>query len=475
MPCTSYADDHIENLTESRSGVILVSTSEFDKTESDILAHVPEPKTAYEDSTSESEPALKISPEDNYNIHGQATYIFQKKPGFDAPYDGPQSLTHSPEKGYSTTFTGFLGARLWKGSELYWNPEAIQAVPLSNLHGLSGLTNSEQQKTSGPNPIFYNARLYLRQIVGFGGGREAVEDGPNQLAGMVDKRRLTVTVGTLSITDIFENAKYAHDPRTQFLNWSFFTYGAFDYAADARGYTSGGAAELYYDDWALRVGRFMVPKVSNGLQLDPQIMKYHGDQIEVEHSHTFRDQPGKIRILAFRNQAVMGRFDDAIAFAVAHGGVPDVGNVRKNTTKVGFGVSFEQAVSNDIGIFVRGSWADGETETYSFAEIENSLTGGMLAKGNSWGRERDTVGLAFAQNGLGSSHRAYLAAGGLGAFIGDGQLPHYEPERIVEAFYDINLIKSTSFMVDMQRIENPAYNADRGPVNVFSVRLHAEF
>ena len=351
----------------------------------------------------------------------------------------------------------------------------IQAVPLSKLHGLGGLTNAEQQKTSGSNPTFYIARLYLRQTFGFGGGLEAVEDGPNQLASMVDKRRLALTIGTLSIMDIFENSKYAHDPRTQFLNWSFFTYGAFDFASDARGYTRGGAAEVYYDDWALRVGRFMVPKESNGLPLEKRIMKYHGDQIEVEHSHMLRNQPGKLRILAFRNQAIMGRFDDAIAFSIVNSGVPDVGKVRKNTTKVGFGVSFDQVLTDDIGMFLRGSWADGKTETYAFTEIENSLTGGALVKGSRWGRERDTVGIALAQNGLGKSHRAYLARGGLGAFIGDDQLPHYKPERILEAFYDINLVKGTFFMVNMQHIENPAYNPDRGPINIFSARLHAEF
>ncbi|AMO98577.1 carbohydrate-selective porin, OprB family protein [Collimonas arenae] len=231
--------------------------------------------------------------EESWGIKGQATYIWQKKPSFDAAYSGPNSLGIQAEKGYSFSGTLFFGARLWHGAEFYFDPEVVQAVPMSNLTGLGGMVNSEQQKSSGPNPTFYRARLFLRQTWGLGGEREAVESAQNQLAGMVDKRRLVLTVGNVSILDIFDNNAYAHDGRTQFMNWALSTYGAYDYAGDTRGYTWGAAAEYYYDDWVLRAGRFMVPLESNGQRLDTRITKFHADQIELEHDHTISGQPGK--------------------------------------------------------------------------------------------------------------------------------------------------------------------------------------
>ena len=350
----------------------------------------------------------------------------------------------------------------------------IQSVPLSTLHGLGGLTNAEQQKTSGPNPKFYKARLFLRQTFGLGGGQDAVESGPNQLAGMVDRKRVVVTVGNLGLIDIFDNNAYAHDPRTQFVNWTFLTHGAFDYAADARGYSNGAAVEYYHDEWAVRAARFMVPRQSNGLALDLNIGKHYGDQVELERGHTLGDQAGKVRLLAFRNRAVMGSYADSIAYAQVNGGVPDVGNVRKENMKYGFGLSLEQSLRSDVGVFARASWADGKTETYSFTEIENSVSAGVAVKGDSWGRPNDTFGLAAAQNGLNKDHRNYLSLGGLGAFIGDGKL-NYRPERIVEGYYNIKVFKSSSVMLGYQRISNPAYNADRGPVSVATLRLRTEF
>ncbi|HWZ47082.1 MAG TPA: carbohydrate porin [Herbaspirillum sp.] len=425
-----------------------------------------------------TEPEKNI-PEERWNAKFQQTYIWQDKPSFNAPYTGPNSLSGAQEEGRSSTATAFFGLRTWQGGELYFDPEMSQSTAMSGLHGLGGLTNSEQQKSSGPNPIFYRARLFLRQTFGFGGGQDAVESGQNQLAGMVDKRRLVVTVGNLAINDIFDKNAYANDPRTQFTNWTFLTQGAYDYASDARGYSWGAVAEYYYDDWAFRIGRFMVPIQSNGLSLDTRIGKYHGDQFEIEHAHTIGDQPGKLKFLVFRNKENMGSYADAIAYAQANGGTPDVANVRKDNVKLGYGINLEQALRSDVGLFARASWNDGSTETYSFTEIENSISTGLAVQGDSWGRADDTFGLAVAQNGLNKDHREYLALGGLGAFIGDGQLINYRPERIVEAYYNMSLYKkedkSVALMAGMQHIDNPAYNADRGPVNVFTVRIHTEF
>lgn len=409
-----------------------------------------------------------------WNIKSQATYIQQQKPYLNAAYSGPNSLSTQAEKGYSFTGTMFFGLRTWQGGELYFDPEVVQAEAISNLTGSGGLTNSEQQKTGSPKPVFYPARLFVRQTWSLGGEKELVNSAANKLAGMTDKRRVLLTVGNISPIDIFDNNAYAHDARTQFLNWALLTHGAFDYAADARGYTWGVASEYYYYDWAFRAGRFMVPSESNGLQLDNSILNHYGDQLELEHAHTVTDQPGKLRLLVFRNKAFMGGYQDALAIAPNNGGVPSVALVRKERMKYGLGISLEQSVSSDIGIFGRGSWNDGASETYSFTEIDNSMSAGVSVKGMRWGRKSDTFAFALVQNGLSNAHRDYLAAGGLGFFLGDGRL-NYRPEQIIETYYDINLAKNTSGMLDLQQIYNPAYNADRGPAMIISMRLHTEF
>ena len=284
-----------------------------------------------------------------------------------------------------------------------------------------------------------------------------------------------LTAGNLSAIDIFDDNAYAHDPRTQFLNWALITHGAYDFPADVRGYTWGAALEYFGDGWAVRAGRFLQPKQPNGQSLDWQAFKHYGDQVELERSHEIAGQPGKLRLLAFRARARMSRFRDALDLGAQTGTVPDINSVRTGTqTKSGLGVNLEQAISADAGVFARAMWADGQTETYAFTEIDRSLSGGVSLKGGSWGRAEDTVGVALARNGLSSARRDYLAAGGLGFFIGDGKL-NYAPETILEAFYSWKATKAAWVSADWQYIRNPAYNADRGPVNVVTLRLHGEF
>jgi len=412
--------------------------------------------------------------EETWNAHFQTTYIWQAKPSFPAAYSGDFSLRPEHEKAYSFSATASLGWRPWRGGELYFDPELVQGVPLSDLRGLAGMTNGEQQKTSGPNPTLYRARLYLRQTWNLGGEQETVESDWHQLAGMVAKRRVVVTAGNLAVVDIFDNSAFAHDARTQFMNWALLAHGAYDFAADARGYTWGAAIEYFHDDWVLRGGRFMQPAESNGLTLDTNIFRHYGDQIELEHAHVFRKQPGKLRILAFRSKADMGSFRDALADAPNNGGIPDVARVRTERSKYGFGLSAEQNLTADIGLFGRASWNDGASETYAFTEIERSVSAGAVVKGGAWKRGEDSAGIAVVRNGLSGAHRDYLAAGGHGAFIGDGRL-NYRPESIVEAYYSMNVAKDVWVSLDYQRIVHPAYNADRGPVNMGSLRVHAQY
>ncbi|MBC7468002.1 MAG: carbohydrate porin, partial [Ramlibacter sp.] len=211
---------------------------------------------------------------EQWNAKFQSTYVWQAKRPFTAAYSGANSLTPVQEKSYSFTATAAFGLRSWAGGEFYLNPEASQGVPLSNLTGLGGFTNGEMARTSGPNLTIYRARAFLRQTWGLGGGVEAVESGMNQLAGQVDKRRLVFTAGNVSLLDVFDGNAYSHDPRTQFLNWALLTHGAYDFAADARGYTWGAALEYIEDGWAVRAGRFIQPREPNGLPLDSRILRH---------------------------------------------------------------------------------------------------------------------------------------------------------------------------------------------------------
>ena len=409
------------------------------------------------------------------NAKFQATYVWQAKPAMSSLYSGTNSLTPQREKSYSFTTTAALGVRPWAGGEAYFNPEVAQGVPLSNLTGLGGFTNGEMARTSGPNPTVYRARLFLRQTWNTGGNPEKIESDFNQLAGTVDKRRWVLTTGNLSVTDIFDDNAYSHDPRTQFLNWSIMTHGAYDFAADSRGYSWGIALERYYDDWVIRAGRFLQPRQPNQLKLDPGLFRAYGDQIEFERAHAIAGQSGKVRVLAFRNRSKMARYEDALALGARTATTPDI-TIERNTSQVksGVGVNLEQAVTADTGLFLRMSWADGKTEAYAYTEIDNSLSGGALIKGTAWQRGKDTVGIAFASNGLSKQHRDYLQAGGLGFFIGDGRL-RYKRETIFETFYSVSLTKALSISLDYQRIQNPAYNAHRGPANFYAMRLHAEY
>lgn len=405
----------------------------------------------------------------------QTTYVWQKKPAFSAAYSGPNSLSAGKEEAYTFTTTAHLGFRPWLNGEVYFDPEITQGVPFSSLTGLGGFSNGEATRASGAKPKIYRQRLFLRQTWNMGGGSEKVESDFNQLAGVVDRNRFVLTTGNFSTLDVFDKNTYAHDPRTQFMNWSNMTYTAYDYAADARGFGWGFAGEWYQGDWVVRFGRMTPPKDPNMLPPDFRFFKHYGDQIEIEHAHELGGQPGKLRLLAFRNRAVLARYRDAIGYGVTHNEAPDIFKVRYGEQiKYGLGFNLEQALGHDAGVFLRAMSADGRTETLAFTEADQSLAGGISIQGSSWGRTQDTLGLALIRNGLSRDRRDYLEAGGISFFIGDGKL-NYRPETIFEGYYNWNVVKGVWLSADCQRIANPAYNADRGPVNIYGMRLHLEY
>ena len=409
-----------------------------------------------------------------FEAHAQATYIRQYKPSFPAPYSGAHSLGTGRAWAYTLTGTLFFAAQPVEGLELYWNPEFTQGVPLSDLQGLGGFSNGEQQRTSGPQLRGYRARLFARKTWNLGGELEPQESEANQVRTRYAAERVVVTAGNFSVLDVFDVLDYSHDPRTQFMNWSSLTYGAWDFPADARGYTWGVAGEYITPRWQVRAGRFMVPVESNGLRLEHNLGSRHGDVAEVELPYKLAGRAATARLLVFRNEVTAGSYADATALGAATGSVPDVTLVRRAQAKRGLGLSTQVELSASVGAYVRAGWNDGKNESFMFTEIDRSLAAGALIKGLSWGRPQDSVGIASYINGLSAEHRSYLAAGGLGFFLGDGRL-NYASERIVEAFYSLNVAKGAAISAGYQRIANPGYNRDRGPAEVYSLRAHWEF
>ena len=427
-----------------------------------------------------TESAATDRQEETQQARYQSTYNTQRHPAFAAAGSGPNSLGPAADRMFTFSLTGHWGQRLASGAELYMNLEMAAGEPFTrNLVGLGGFTNGEITRAAGRQPTPYLQRLFWRQTWDQGGQREWLESDFNQLARWVDSRRFVLTVGNFSVLDIVDDNRYAKDPRTQFMNWSHWTYGAYDYAADSRGFGWGVAAEWYRDNWTTRLVRMTGPRKPNELQIDWDLLRHYGDQLELEHRHTLGGQSGKLSVLGWRNRAITASFSEASDYLRAHPGTDPQAffAVRSGAkTKYGLGLNLEQALSEDLGLFARTMRADGRTETYAFTEIDASLSAGLLAQGRLWGRAQDSAGLAWMRNQLSPQRRGYLAAGGVSYFIGDSPGAfRYRPEQGVELFYSVGLRKGLWLTGDLQRIENPAYNALRGPVQVYALRLHAEF
>lgn len=408
---------------------------------------------------------------DRWEIHGQTTFIGQGYPSFRAPYSGANSLTPAPQAQQTWSNSLFLNARLWQGGEVYYNPELLQGFGLNDTVGAAGFPNGEAQKSNFPYPHYNTSRLFLRQTFGLGGEQEELASAPLQLANKVDVSRLTIQAGKFSVTDVFDGNAYARDPRKDFMNWSLWSSGAFDYAADKLGLGYGVTAELNQKQWALRTGYFLMDAVSNSNSFDTKVPQRGEYIVELETRYSLFSQPGKLRTIAWLNSANAGSYRDTLnnpAFNL------DISQTRMGRIKYGYVFNLEQSVTDDIGVFGRWSWNDGKTEIMAFTDIDSSLAMGTAIKGTKWGRPDDVIGIGGAINGLSRDHRDFIAAGGLGPLIGDGQL-NYRRERILETYYALALNKAFTLTADYQFITNPAYNADRGPVHVFSGRLHGEF
>lgn len=415
---------------------------------------------------------VRARPE-SFVVHGQATFVVQGVTGFASPYAGDNSLAPGQVK-ETVDATLYVGVRPWRGAELWANPEIDQGFGLSNTLGVAGFPSAEAYKVGKANPYFRLQRLFLRQAIALGGENAPVAGAANQLAGSQSANRLVVTVGKLSVGDVFDTNRYAHDPRGDFLNWAIVDTGSFDYAADAWGYSYGAAAEWYQGAWTLRVGAFNLSKIPNGETLETGFKQFELDG-EVEHRHQICGHDGAVRLAVFRNHGQFARLDEAVAGFTNTGIMPDLALLRRPATRWGGQLNVEQEVTDTIGLFLRAGISDGRYEAYDFTDVDRTLSLGASLAGKGWHRTADRVGLAMVVNGISKDRQRYLADGGMGILIGDGSLPHPGAEWITEAYYNWQVMPAINLTADYQLVVNPGYNRDRGPANVLALRLHGAF
>jgi high affinity Mn2+ porin len=425
-------------------------------------------------------PARVMPALDIFAVHGQATFVDQAYPAFHSPYESTNSLSGGGTNRETFDLTLSTGVKLWQGAEFWANPEIDQGFGFNNTHGVAGFPSAESYKLGSAYPYARVQRAFLRQTINLGGDTEQVDDDFYQFAGARTADRLVFTAGRFGIVDIFDTNKYANNPKTDFLNWSMINAGTFDYAGDGWGYTYGAAAEWYTGRWTVRAGVFDLSNTPaggtspTGYALNPTFSNFEMVG-ELEERHELWGQPGKIKITGYLERGSMGDYSDAVALAMATGQPADINAVRSYTSRPGVSMNVEQQVNDTLGVFFRAGWADGHKEAWDFTDIDRTVQGGVSINGRSWGRPDDTIGIAGVVNGISDAHIAFLNAGGVGILVGDGQLPNYGTEKILEAYYSYALTASTRLTFDYQFVDNPGYNADRGPANIFAARAHWQF
>jgi len=414
------------------------------------------------------------APDEAWNLYAQATSIGQYHGGYTSPYSSTFSLAGHPEAEASLTSTVFFGWQVFSNTQLYFDPEVAGGRGFSETNGIANFPNGEMPRVATATPKPYLARLYVTQDFGFGSEREEFDSDENQLSGSRPMTRYSITVGRFTVTDFFDNNRYSHDPRTQFMGWAVMYNGAWDYAADTRGYTWGWVHEFHTRRWSVRYASAAMPLVANGERFDRRLFRDRSDMIEGEVRMHPRGHDGAVRVLNYYNHADAGTYANAILLAKQTNTTPDVTATRRvGTLKYGFGVSADQEIVKDAGVFGRLGWNDGKTESFAFTAIDRLATVGGSVSGGRWKRPGDTAATEVTVSGISAVHAQYLALGGLDFLIGDGKL-RYGREVVWESYYSARLLPWLYATVDAQHVTNPAYNRDRGPVWVGTLRLHVE-
>ena len=411
-----------------------------------------------------------------YFVSAQANIISQYHPAFPAAYSGDFSLKPGAESATSLVATLYTLVSISRWTEAAVDVEMAAGSGLSTALGLAGFSNLDVVRNPTLSSEPYLARVVLRQIVPLSDEWVPSARTPLGLGHPVPARRLEFYVGKLSTADLFDLNGVGSDSHLQFMNWTLDSNGAYDYAADTRGYTWGLVAQYIQPAFAVRFGELLMPTVANGIMIDFDVTRARAENLEVElHHQVLPGREGVVRLLAYLNHANMGSYREALdAWSAGEVAVPDIeAHRQQGRQKYGFGLNMEQEVWGPVRAFLRAGWNDGRNESFAFTEVDDTLALGVDVRGDPWRRPGDKVGLAAVSNGLSEPHREYLAAGGHGFLLGDGGL-RYGRESIVEAYYTAYLWRGLFAAADLQLIRNPGYNQDRGPVVVGSLRLHVE-
>jgi high affinity Mn2+ porin len=407
-----------------------------------------------------------------WNLHMQATYVGDWHPAFPAQSSGPESLDNHSLTAETVAYDLVLGARLWKGAEFHVDGLYWQGFGFNHTLGIEAFPSAEAYKIGSPAGNVCASRVFLRQTFGLGGEQEPVADDALHLAGQQDVSRITLTVGEISVLDIFDQNSYAGDPASQFLNWALVGNEAWDYPANSLGYITGFAAELNQPNWTARYGMFQMPSVQNGMAINQQYLQAWGMVTEVERRFIIHDHPGAVRFLAFLNRVDSGTYADAVDSPVR----PAVVAAHNYCLNYGFCLNMEYELAKGVGAFARLGWNAGQTPDWAYADVNKTASAGLSIKGDFWHRPNDTVGLAGIVNGLSRVQQQFLEDGGQGILAEDGEGNlRYELEKTLETYYKAQIWKNIYATADYQYVSDPAYNAARGPVSILSARFHWEF
>ena len=408
-----------------------------------------------------------------WQIGLQSTLVTQGDFGVPGGFRGANSLSPASQARETFDATLYAGLKPWRGAEIFVSPEIDQGFGLSDTLGVAGFLSGEAYKVGQGTPYVRLQRLFFRQTLDLGGEAEPADATLTSFAAKPSHDRLVFTAGKISVGDVFDQNAYAHDPRGDFLNWSIIDTGTFDYAADAWGYSYGSTLEWYVGDWTLRGGGFSMSKVPNGQALESNFSQF---QLvgELERRERLFGREGRLRLTAYESRARFGDFAEAVRLGEATGQTPDLALVRRYRGHAGASLDWEQPLADDLGAFLRAGYADGHQQAFEFTDIDRTVALGASLQGKRWGRPDDTVGVAGVVNDISEAFRAYLAAGGLGILVGDGQLPHYETERILEAYYSLKATDWAHLSLDYQHVASPGYDRARGPADAIAVRLHLQ-
>jgi hypothetical protein len=448
----------------------------------------PQPSSADQNNPQPGPPPLTVFPHPDsarYLVSGQVNIVFQGHPGFHSPYQGPSSMLPRGEYKVSMVGTLFLGLQLHHklryNTDAIYDEESSGGRGISEALGLAGFTNLDVVRNPQLGSTPYMARVQLHQTIGFTDKLVDAQRTQFSLATRVPERRLDLRAGRLSMPDVMDINGPGSDSHLQFLNWTVDNNGAWDYAADTRGYTYGLVTE--YDDanWSARYVFALMPTVANGIDLDWNLRRAHGDNFEAELrklplSHWLSpERKGTIRLLGYVNHANMGVYRTQNNLAIAAHTTPDItAHAPRSTVKYGIGLNFEQELTPDLRAFGRFGWNEGQHESYAYTEVDQTFEFGADLAGNSWHRDNDKAGIVGVSNAIKRDHQRYLALGGQGFLLGDGRL-NYAREDILETYYNAHTWRGLFTSLDTQLIAHPGYNQDRGPVAVFTVRTHVDF